>query len=234
MRVFLLMSILILLIPQSQNGQVKTDNLPVEVLSSKWSKTRQKVEKPEEQAVVPAQSALLEQNRNFERNRRAMDSPKTPDPNDQSVEARTAVIDKNEQDARAANSKSIDVFLYQAKVRNAGKNTIEVLFWEYQFKERANPANAVTRQFLCGVNIKPDKEKELKAFSTFSPSNLISVGSLENKSGDLFEEKILINRIEYTDGTIWQRKDWNYINMKPAITRALETPWGLEMCRSIS
>jgi hypothetical protein len=233
MRNFLFMAILIPLIPQILSGQVKTDNLPVEVLSSKWSKSRQKVEKPEEQAVTPAQSVLLEQNRNFERNRRAMDSPKTPDPNDQSVEARTAVIDKNERDARSVNSKSVDGFLYQAKVRNAGKNTIEVLFWEYQFKERTNPANAVTHQFLCGVNIKPDKEKELTVFSTFNPSNLISVGSLENKSGDLFEEKILINRVEYTDGTIWQRKDWSYSSMKPAIARALETPWGLEMCRTL-
>ena len=107
------------------------------------------------------------------------------------------------------------------------------MFWEYQFKERENPANAVSRQFLCGVQIKPDKEQDLRVFSPSSPSSLISVDSLENRSGSLFEEKILINRVEYADGTIWQRMSWSYADMKPSIDRALATPWGLEMCRNL-
>ena len=118
-------------------------------------------------------------------------------------------------------------------MRNGGKNTIEILFWEYQFKELANPANIVSRQFLCGVNIKPGKEEELRVFSALSPSTVISVDSLGSKSENLFEEKILINRVEYADGSIWQRKDWSYTDMKPAINRALEIPWGMEMCRSL-
>ena len=62
---------------------------------------------------------------------------------------------------------------------------------------------------------------------------MISAGSLEDKSGKLFEEKILINRVEYADGTIWQRKDWSYVELKPSIERALATPWGMEMCRNL-
>jgi hypothetical protein len=37
------------------------------------------------------------------------------------------------------------------------------VFWEYQFTDPANPGNVTRRQFLCGVNLKPDKEKELQA-----------------------------------------------------------------------
>ena len=233
MRVFLLMPILMLLITQSQSGQVKSENSSVEVLGSKWSKSRQKIENPNNQTNVTAQSALSPANRNFERNRRVNDPAGTPDPNAGTLEARSAALEKTVQESRSSKSKIVDGFMYQAEIRNASPNTIEVLFWEYQFKERANPANIVSHQFLCSVNIKPDKKLELKAFSTSSPGSLISPGSLDNKSGTLFEEKILINRIEYADGPIWQRKGWSYSDMKSSIARAIETPWGLEMCRKL-
>lgn len=233
MKVFLFLPILILLISQSLNGQIKSENSPVEVINSKWSKSRQRIENPDNQRVIPAESATAPGNRNLERNRRINDPVGTPDPKEKTIEARSAALEKNVQDSRAPKSKFVDGFIYQARIRNAGKNTIEIVFWEYQFKERENPANAVSRQFLCGVQIKPDKEQDLRVFSPSSPSSLISVDSLENKSGSLFEEKILINRVEYADGTIWQRKSWSYTDMKPSIDRALATPWGLEMCRNL-
>ncbi|HEX9928239.1 MAG TPA: hypothetical protein VGB02_06890 [Pyrinomonadaceae bacterium] len=233
MRVVLFLPILILLISQSLNGQIKSENSPVEVLNSKWSKSRQRIENPNNQGVIPAESATTPGNRNLERNRRINDPVGTPDPKERTIEARSAALEKNMQDSRSPKSKSVDGFIYQARIRNQGRNTIEILFWEYQFKERENPTNVVSRQFLCGVQIKPDKEHELRVFSTFSPGSLISIESLENKSGSLFEEKILINRVEYADGTIWQRKGWTYIDMKPSIDRALATPWGLEMCRNL-
>ncbi|HVF48625.1 MAG TPA: hypothetical protein VNA19_00980, partial [Pyrinomonadaceae bacterium] len=110
---------------------------------------------------------------------------------------------------------------------------VEVLFWEYQFKESSNPANVVRRQFLCGVNIKPGKEKELRAFSLSGPSSTISIESLTKESKNLFEEKVVINRVEYADGSIWQRKGWNFTEMKSAIATATGTPWGAEMCRQL-
>ena len=65
------------------------------------------------------------------------------------------------------------------------------------------------------------------------PSDVISVGSLSNKTENLFEENIVINRIEYSDGTIWQRKGWNFGEVRLGIARAVGTPWGTEMCRSL-
>ena len=232
MRVFLFMPILIMLISESLSGQVKTEDYSVEVLGSKWSQYRQKIEK-DNQTNVRAQPLSNRANKNFERNRRVNDPVGTPDPNADTIEGRSAALEKNVQEARSPKSVFIDGFLYQARIRNAGRNTIEVLFWEYQFKARANPANVASRQFLCGVKIKPGKEQELSVFSTFSPGGVISAGSLEDKSDKLFEEKILINRVEYADGTIWQRRDWNYKELKSSIDRALETPWGTEMCRNL-
>lgn len=231
MRNFLFMPIFLLLIAQSLSAQIISENSSVEVVSSKWTKSRQKIEKQDDQTAVRAQTLSGRTNRNFERTRRVNDPVGTPDPNAETIEGRSAAMDKNVQESRSRKTVTVDGFLYQVKLRNAGAKTIEILFWEYQFKERANPANIMTRQYLCGVNIKPEKEKELSIFSTSSPGNLISADS--NNSEILFDEKILINRVEYSDGTIWQRKDWNYSEMKPAINRALETPWGLEVCRNL-
>jgi hypothetical protein len=155
------------------------------------------------------------------------------DPNLDTLEGRSAALEKVVEESRSNKSKPVDGFLYQAKIQNASSKTIEVLFWSYEFKERANPANVVTRQFLCGVNLKPGKDKELKAFITAGPSNVISIASLDNKSASLFEEKIVINRLEYSDGTIWQRKDWNFAEIKQSLQRALQTPWGPEICRGL-
>lgn len=172
-------------------------------------------------------------NRNFERNQRVNNTPGNPDPNERTIDARSAALEKSVQESQSTKFKTVDGFMYRAKIRNANTKIIEILFWEYQFKERANPANVSSRQFLCGVNIKPDKEQELSVFSTSSPGDLISAESLDNKSENLFEEQILINRVEYADGTIWQRKDWKYAEIKKSIEHVLETPWGREMCRNL-
>ncbi len=63
--------------------------------------------------------------------------------------------------------------------------------------------------------------------------DVVSVDSLTKKSGKLFEEKVVINRVEYADGSILQRKDWNFAEMKSSIERVTSTPWGTEMCRSL-
>jgi len=222
-----------MLISQSLSAQIITENSSIVVLGSKWTKSRQKIENTDNKTNTPAESAMTRSNRNFERNRRINDTPGTPNPNEGTIETRSADLEKTVQESRSSKSKAVDGFVYQSKIRNASTKIIEILFWEYQFKERANPVNISSRQFLCGVNIKPGKEQELSVFSTFSPGDQISASSLDNKSGNLFEEQILINRVEYADGTIWQRKDWNYSQMKTSIDRALASPWKQEMCRNL-
>jgi hypothetical protein len=235
MKPFLLLPLLILLISQRLDAQeIAPNDSSVAVLGSKWTKYRRKLEKPEVQTAVRAQPLSNRANRTFERSRRVNDPVGTPDPNAETIEGRSATLEKNVQESRSPKSGAVDGFLYQVNIRNDAPKTIEIIFWEYQFKERSNSANTSSRQFLCGVKIKPEKEKQLSVFSASGPSSLISVDSLAaDKSENLFEEKILINRIEYADGTIWQRQDWNYAQIKPALARALETPWGSEMCRGL-
>lgn len=229
MKALLLMPLLVMLVPQGPGGQVVGEGSSVVVRDFKWARDRQKIKTPAAASNAPARMP----EKNFERNVRANATAEVRDPNLDTIEGRSAALEKSMQDAHAPRPKSVDGFTYQVKVRNASRKAVEIVFWEYQFKARSGPANAVTRQFLCGVNIKPDKEKELTGFSTSGPGDQIGAGSLDDKSGSPFEESVLINRVEYSDGTIWQRKGWNYAEMRPSIARALETPWELEVCRNL-
>jgi hypothetical protein len=108
-----------------------------------------------------------------------------------------------------------------------------VIFLEFQFTERANPSNRVRRQFLCSARIKPKEKMDLHVFSSFGPSDVISVESLSNGADKLFESTVNINRVEYSNGAIIQRKDWNFGALKESINRAVSEPWGTERCRGI-
>jgi hypothetical protein len=216
----------------TQNPAGSQESSSVAVLGFKWTRARQIVEKLDSTGTTPARAAIPA-NKNFERNVRVNAPVGARDPNEDTIDGRSAAIEKNVQESRTPQSKPVDGFTYRVKVHNASPKVIEILFWEYQFIDPADPATAARRQFLCGVNIKPDKEKEIQAFSVSGPSDVVSVASLANKSANPFQEKVVINRVEFADGTIWQRKDWNFAQIKRGFERAIGTPWGAEMCRSL-
>jgi hypothetical protein len=207
------------------------DGAPVTVTSAKWTKTRQRVERPDAQGSAPA-AALTAADKNFARNRRVNDPAGVRDPNADTLDARSAAIDKAVRDSRSQPAE-VEGYAYRVKVQNGSQKSVDVIFWEYQFEETANPSNLTRRQFLCGVQIKGGKEKELQAFGGSGPANSVSAESLAKGAANPFNERVRINRVEYSDGSIWQRKDWNYREVRESIQRAVSTPWGAEMCRAL-
>jgi hypothetical protein len=219
-------------LPPLQNATGASDGSAIDVVGHKWTKSRQVVARPDAQGSTPA-AAMTAANRNFERNRRINDPAGVRDPNADTLDSRSAAMDKAVREARSPKTVEVDGFAYKIKVRNAGPKTVEVIFWEYQFEEAADPSNLARRQFLCGANIKAGKDKELLAWSATGPNGTISIDSLANKAENPYRERVVINRIEYADGSIWQRKDWNFAEMRASIQRAVSTPWGVEMCRGL-
>lgn len=229
MKTIFLLTLLLPLIPQNQNPAISSDGTPVTVVSFKWFKDRQSIAyNPAGTAPAPA---MIAANKNFERNRRANMPPGDRDPNLDTIDGRSAALEKAVQASRAP--KPLDGFAYRARIHNASTKLIDVVFWEYQFKESPTSTNVSRKQFLCGVAIKPEKDKELQAFSLSGPIEVVSVGSLAKKSADTGEAKVVINRVEYADGTIWQRKDWKFGEVRLSYARAVATPWGTEMCRGL-
>jgi hypothetical protein len=232
MKILLLLPLLLTCIWPGQNaGGTQEDSL-VLVLDFKHLKSRQIIKRQDSPTTAPAPDMIAAKNLAL-RNPRSQAPAGARDPNTETIDARSAALEKNVQESRSRQSTHVDGYEYQAKIKNAHTQNIEIVFWEYQFKELSNPTNVVRRQFLCTAKIRPGKERELQAFSVLGPGDVISVDSLTKKSGNLFEEKVVINRVEYADGSILQRKDWNFAEMKSSIERAVRTPWGAEMCRSL-
>jgi hypothetical protein len=48
-----------------------------------------------------------------------------------------------------------------------------------------------------------------------------------------FKEDVLINRVEYSDGSIWQRKSWNLADVKASYERVLREQWVPGTCKGL-
>ena len=211
MKILLLLSLLLSLLVLSQGPMVSSDASPLTVANFKWSRARRSVDVPPADGNAPAQ-AMIPQNRNFARNARINDPQGVRDPNGDTIDGRSAAMDKNVAESRAPKKQPLDGYAYRINVQNPTTKVVEIVFWEYQFHDPANPDLVARRQFLCGVNIPAGKGKELEGFSLSGPSDVVDVKTLN--SGGSFKENVLINRVEYSDGSIWQRKAWNLAEVK--------------------
>lgn len=212
--------------------QSNDESSPLVVTNFKWSRARRTVETPPPAGTIPAR-AMIPQNRNFARNARINDPAGVRDPNADTIDGRSEALEKSVQESRATKPKATDGFAYRIKVQNPGAKIVEIVFWEYQFQDPTDPSLLARKQFLCGVSIATDKSKELEGFSVSGPSDVVNVSTLANKSENPFKERVLINRIEYADGSIWQRKGWNLAEVKASYERVLHEQWVPGMCKGL-
>lgn len=204
---------------------------PLAVVNFKWSKARRTVETPPVEGNAPAR-AMIPQNRNFARNARINDPAGVRDPNADTLDGRREAMEKSVAESRATKPQATDGFAYRIKVQNPGTKAVEIVFWEYQFHDPADPSLVARRQFLCGVNIAAGKSKELEGFSLSGPG-VVNVNTLANKSENPFKEQVLINRVEYADGSIWQRTGWSLNEVKATYERVLREQWVPGTCKGL-
>lgn len=226
------MFILVLLLPLfmiSAKAQQSTDEeSPLVVLAFKWVRDRQPLDNAVSVSVPPV-AAVTANDKIFARQRRANDPAGMRDPNADSIDSRSAELDRIVQESREP--EPVDGFAYQIKIQNGSSRITQTVFWEYQFTEKGNPANVTRRQFLCAVKMKPQESKDLRAFVLRGPSDVINVKNA-GKMGDQFNEVAQVNRVEYVDGTFWQRKDWD-LNQFKLTSKARVGSRGLPVCRSL-
>ena len=204
----------------------------VSVLDHKWERVRVSGQKLDGNTAAPIR-ALTSSDKYYQRAARENQPKGVPDPSEYTTDGRSSAIEKNVQDARAAKTDAINGFRYVAHVRNNSDRKVDVLFWEYRFTEFANPKNVIRRQFLCSAKMKPGEKLELSALSILGPSEVISTESLKDPDQKLFDEKIYLNRIEFTDGAILQRRDWKMSEVEASVKKATSMPWGAEVCKML-
>lgn len=198
MRIRLAFSILALLLCSAISPCLAQDNSGLTILDFKWSRWHRPLDADVDfgSAPTPARPPMTDEDRRVVE-RRYGDL------------VRSAELRKIERDAAGKDIRPGELYNYRIKVQNAGAKAINILYWEYQVREIAAPENLTQRQFVCPVKVKANEKKGLVGISASPPTNVISAKSLGSNAPKPFEEKAIINRIEYADGSIWQRQDWN-------------------------
>lgn len=123
---------------------------------------------------------------------------------------RSRELRKVEREARRSSVKDGSLFTYKVKVHNTDAKTVKNIFWEYVILESQNRQNQASQQFFCAAKIKSNGRASLQAISSSMPrTKAISAKALADLK-NAFEEKVVINRIEYADGSLWQRDGWTF------------------------
>lgn len=125
---------------------------------------------------------------------------------------RSRDLRKVEREALRSSVKDGGLFTYRVRVHNTDTKTVKNIYWEYVILEFQNRQNQSSRQFFCAAKINANRSASLHAISASMPrTNAISAKALADPK-NAFEEKVVINRIEYADGSLWQRDGWVFPN----------------------
>lgn len=107
------------------------------------------------------------------------------------------------KDARKA-ERPRDGYRYKVELANKGSKTISVVDWDYFFLDPNTQQVLARHQFTSEEKIKPGKSKELSVLYLTPPVKTVSAGMLAGKEPWRFLEQVVVIRIEYADGSIWQ------------------------------
>jgi hypothetical protein len=123
--------------------------------------------------------------------------------NRRDIQERRADLANAERNASNSAPRRQDYYLMRLEVKNVGQNTTKSMVWEFQ--PTVQTPDYETRQYICKMKAKPN---ESKVFELMSPAAPVKVVSADKKVPD---GKVVINRIEYADGTVWKRKGWSVL-----------------------
>jgi hypothetical protein len=95
-------------------------------------------------------------------------------------------------------------FIYKTRLKNNHTSTITQIDWDHVFYERDTENEVGRQEFTSDEQIGPGKSKELTVTVTSPPARTVSVTSLNLEERKRFSEKIVLVRVKYADGRVWQ------------------------------
>jgi hypothetical protein len=127
---------------------------------------------------------------------------------------RGAELRGTEKDAERSREKRSTVYFYTIEIRNLSQKTMKSFAWQYQAGEAPDPND---RQFFCALSAKPNANKEFDLFSPLAPSRVVDARTADKRESQ--KERVVINEIEYADGSVWRRPSWNPKTFVPQDTQ---------------
>jgi hypothetical protein len=111
---------------------------------------------------------------------------------------------ENKAAKSAAEAPHLPSYQLRLELKNTGSNVVKSLAW--QFKPTATPADYEPKNYVCALQVKPNEKKLLEFWTPYAPVKVISV---DERSNALKDGEVVINKIEYADGSVWTRRGWN-------------------------
>jgi len=96
-------------------------------------------------------------------------------------------------------------YLYEVKLKNTGEKSIKTIVWEYLLFDPETSVQVGRHQFIDASKIRPGKTANLVAASGSPPTSILQAQKAGKESRHEYTERVVINRIEYDDGSFWQR-----------------------------
>lgn len=97
-------------------------------------------------------------------------------------------------------------FIYRASMKNLSSKAIKEIDWDYVFLDAVTGDELDRRQFTSVQNIGPGKQKELVFTLPTPPTRRISVQALDKKERVGIDERVVVVRVTYMDGSVWEVK----------------------------
>lgn len=94
-------------------------------------------------------------------------------------------------------------YRYKLTVHNTGTKTVKAIDWDYLFLDPETQAEVGRHQFTSEEKIGPGKKKDLQVLTKSPPGGIVSANKYDSEGTN---ERVIIVRIEYTDGSVWQRQ----------------------------
>src|SRR3989454_7626040 len=126
--------------------------------------------------------------------------------NRRDMQERRADMRAAEINAALSNQKSPTVYFYHLEIRNTSTKVVKSFAWAYQPGDSPDPSD---RQFFCAVKAKASESKEFDLFTPLAPSRVVDASKAGDKRRENSKGSVVINKIEYADGSVWKRPGWN-------------------------
>jgi hypothetical protein len=123
----------------------------------------------------------------------------------QDLGSRKAGLRTSEKKAKSQDEKPADNYQLRLEVKNTGANVVKGLIWHFQ--PTAGPEDYQPKRYLCALQVKPKEKSLLEIWTPYLPVKVIKAD--ERKDG-LKDGTVVINQIEYADGSVWKKSGWEY------------------------
>ena len=169
------------------------------VVKFSWDKER--IRPRPSLAPLASQDELIQQSRREQQLAAARNASNRPAAN----KLETQISNHQRATAKAQQTElPRDGYRYKVTLLNDGVRVIKSIDWDYLFLDPITQEELARHQFTSDETIKPGKSKEVSVLYLIPPVKTVDVRLLRKKEAVSSTEQVVVARIQFSDGSVWQ------------------------------